>query len=67
MSKESIPQHNARILEEERKDVAHNLAEQDKIHHYDAEVSAATLKHEQKIEAKNLKNEDKTNADKLKL
>ncbi|CAF3634332.1 unnamed protein product [Rotaria sp. Silwood1] len=63
----SIPQHNARILEEERKDVAHNLAEQDKIHHYDAEVSAATLKHEQKIEAKNLKNEAKTNADKLKL
>ncbi len=52
MSKGSIPHHNARVLEEERKGIADNLAEQDTIRRCDAEVSAAALKHEQKIEAK---------------
>ena len=54
MSKESIPQHNARVLEEERKGIADNLAEQDTIRRCDAEASAAALKHEQKVEAKQL-------------
>ena len=52
MSKESLPQHNAHVLEEERKGIADNLAEQDTIRRCDAEVSASALKHEQKAEAK---------------
>ncbi|CAF2632404.1 unnamed protein product [Rotaria sp. Silwood2] len=67
MSKESIPQHNARVLEEERKCVTNNLAEQDKIRRCDAEVSTTALKHEQHINAKDLKDEAKSNAEKLKL
>jgi hypothetical protein len=81
MSKESIPQHNAHVLEEERKGIADNLAEQDTIRRCDAEASASALKHEQKVEAKklehvhdhakqnakNLKDEAKANAEKLKF
>jgi hypothetical protein len=80
MSKESIPHHNAQVLEEERKGIADNLAEQDTIRRCDAEASAAALKHEQKVEAKklekvhdhakhnakDLKDEAKTNAEILK-
>lgn len=54
MSKESIPEHNARVLEEERKGIADNLAEQDTIRRCDAQTSAEALKHEQKVEAKKL-------------
>jgi hypothetical protein len=78
MSKESIPQHNARVLEEEQKGIADSLAEQDTIRRCDAESSATALKHEQKVEvehlhdqakqnAKNLKDQTKANAEKLKL
>ncbi|CAF1118239.1 unnamed protein product [Rotaria sordida] len=81
MSKESIPQHNARALEEEQKHVANKLAEHDTIRRCDAEATATALKHEQKIatknlehtddqakqNAKNLKDEAKANAEKLKL
>jgi len=81
MSKESIPQHNARVLEEEQKGIADNLAEQDTIRRCDAEASAAALKHEQKVEAKklehvhdqakqnakDLKDQAKANAEKLKF
>jgi hypothetical protein len=69
MSKESIPQHNAQVLEEERKGIADNLAEQDTIRRCDAETSAAALKHEQKVEAKKHEHEDdlaKQNAKDLK-
>lgn len=67
MSKETIPQHNARVLEEERKGIADNLAEQDTIRRCDAKISADALKHEQKAEAKHLKDEAKANAEKLKF
>jgi len=67
MSKESIPQHNARVLEEEQKGIADNLAEQDTIRRCDAQASATSLKHEQKAEAKNLKDQAKANAEKLKF
>jgi len=67
MSKESIPQHNAQVLEEERKGIADNLAEQDTIRRCDVKTSADALKHEQKVEAKNLKHQTKANAEKLKF
>ncbi|UJR15218.1 hypothetical protein I4U23_002177 [Adineta vaga] len=54
MSKESISHHNAHVLEEERRGIADNLAEQDTIRRCDAENAAADLKHEQKVEAKHL-------------
>ncbi|CAF0764411.1 unnamed protein product [Adineta steineri] len=54
MSKESIPQHNAHVLEEERKGIADSLAEQDTIRRCDAESSAAELKHEEEVQAKRL-------------
>jgi hypothetical protein len=63
----SIPQQNARVLEEEQKGIADNLAEQDTIRRCDAQASAAALKHEQKAEAKNLKDQAKSNAEKLKF
>jgi hypothetical protein len=66
MSKETIPQHNAHVLEEERKGIADNLAEQDTIRRCDAQASAAAVKHEQKVEAKELKAEAKSNAKDLK-
>jgi len=67
MSKESVPKHNAQVLEEERKGIADNLAEQDTIRRCDAQASAAVLKHEQKAEAKHLKDQAKANAEKLKF
>lgn len=81
MSNESMPQHNARVLEEERKVTTDNLAQQDAIRHAGAAVAATELKHEQKIEAKklehthddakqnakNLKEQTKANAEKLKI
>ncbi|CAF0984447.1 unnamed protein product [Adineta ricciae] len=54
MSHDSVPQHNARVLEEERHAIADNLAEQDTIRRCDAEHAASELKHEQKVEAKKL-------------
>lgn len=67
MSKESVPHHNAQVLEEERKGIADNLAEQDTIRRCDAKISTDALKHEQKVEAKNLKDQAKVNAEKLKF
>jgi len=52
MSKESVPQHNAHVLEEDRHAIADTLAEQDTIRRCDAKDAAADLKHEQKVEAK---------------
>ena len=66
MSKESIPKHNAHVLEDERKGIADSLAEQDTIRRCDAETSATALKHEQKSEAKEIKDQAKANAESLK-